>query len=255
MITREQIKILAYKKRINETTIFREYLQLLFLSELYKRSESRKIFFKGGTALHLIFGAPRFSEDLDFTVELTEKKFTNFIADFFADLGKIADVKFKERKTIAGKRFLMKSAADILPHESFINLDFSFRERVLRPEKSIIKTDYPIIFTSFVYHLSKNEIFAEKIRALLTRKKGRDLYDLWFLLSSGAALDEKLVKEKLKYYGSDKIKKEALLKRVADFRESDFVLDLKPFVPIDEREKLRSFWHYVREYLSKSFSK
>ena len=75
MITKEQIHFLAKKKKINEATVFREYLQLLFLSKLYTKKQSENIFFKGGTALHLIYKAPRFSEDLDFTVELKEKDF------------------------------------------------------------------------------------------------------------------------------------------------------------------------------------
>ena len=181
MITIEQIHSLAKKKKINETTIFREYLQLLFLSKLYTRKQSQAIFFKGGTALHLIHKAPRFSEDLDFTVELKGKDFSNFIQKLFEEISKEGMIKFREKKSITGKRFLLKSESAILPYETFVNLDFSFREKIIFPQKSIIETDYPILFTSYIYHLSKDEIFAEKIRALLTRIKGRDLYDLWYL--------------------------------------------------------------------------
>ncbi len=47
--------------------VVREYIQHLFLSCLYKIKGSEKLLFKGGTALRIIFGSPRFSEDLDFT--------------------------------------------------------------------------------------------------------------------------------------------------------------------------------------------
>ena len=44
------------------------------------------------------------------------------------------------------------------------DLDFSFREKVFQPSKSTFDTVYPVIFTSFIYHLSSEEICAEKIR-------------------------------------------------------------------------------------------
>lgn len=251
MITEEQITTLAKKNKINNLTIFREYLQLLFLNELYSQNESKKIFFKGGTATHLIYKAPRFSEDLDFTVMMPKKKFLIFINKIFSLLNKKEEVSFKEKKTIAGKRFLLTALPSVLPYKAFISLDFSFREKVIRPEKSIIETDYPILFTSYVYHLSKEELFAEKIRAILSRSKGRDLYDLWFLINQGVSPDNDLIKEKTKYYGFKKIDKSKILKKINQFSERDFVLDLRPFVPTNEREKLGQFFGYLKDYLRK----
>ena len=252
MITKEQVVNLVKKKKINETTIFREYLQLLFLSELYKEKESQKIFFKGGTAIHLIYKAPRFSEDLDFSVELKEKEFLSFIKKLFGRISKIENVKFQEKKSITGRRFLLTAPPTILSYKTFVNLDFSFREKVLEPQKSIIETDYPVLFTSFVYHLSKDEIFAEKIRAILTRAKGRDLYDLWFLLNQGAAIDNNLVKEKLKYYHLAGVKKDKILSQIESFSKDKFILDLRPFVPINEREKLGDMFDYIKNYLKEN---
>jgi len=254
MITRNQIDLLAKKFKINETTIFREYLQILFLSKLYTLSGSERIFFKGGTALHLIYKMPRFSEDLDFTVDFGEKEFLNFIFKVFEGLSKEEEINFKERKTISGKRFLLTTSPSILPYKTFVNLDFSFREKVLVPQKSVIETEYPVLFTSYVYHLSKEEIFAEKIRAIMTRKRGRDLYDLWFLINQGTQIKEELIKEKLKYYHLENVKKQEITKRIEQFSEKDFIQDLQPFVPIDERGKLANFFSYLKEYLEEKLS-
>lgn len=249
MITKDQIYSLAKKNKINETVIFREYLQLFFLKELYSKEQSRNIFFKGGTALHLIYKSSRFSEDLDFTVELGEKRFLDFILKLFAELPKKETVTFKEKKTIAGKGFLLIAEPSVLPYKTFVHLDFSFREKVLQPQKSIIDTDFPVIFTSYVYHLSKEEIFAEKIRALMTRAKGRDLYDLWYLMSQGVRIDKKFVKEKLKYYRLEHINKAKILERIKQFSEKDFILDVRPFVPSNQRKKLPEFFSYIKDYL------
>jgi predicted nucleotidyltransferase component of viral defense system len=251
MITKEQINLISKERKINEITIFREYLQVLFLNELYSKKQSEKVFFKGGTSLHLIYNAPRFSEDLDFTVELREEQFLKFIWNLFEEISKKENIEFKERKSISGKRFLLSATPTILPYRLFVNLDFSFREKVIFPQKSIINTGYPIIFTSYVWHLSKDEIFAEKIRALLTRAKGRDLYDLWYLLTQGAKIDKNLVKRKLKYYNLENIKKEELLKKIKKFSKKDFILDVRPFVSFDQRNKLSEFFNYVKEYLEK----
>lgn len=250
MITKEQVITLSKKYKINESVVFREYLQVLFLSKFYNFPKSQKVFFKGGTALHLIYKAPRFSEDLDFTCELTESDFFSLINRVFAELTKEADVKFKERETIAGKRFLLTAERSVLPDKTFVNLDFSFREKVICPQKSIIETDYPVLFTSFVYHLSLSEIWAEKIRAVMTRKKGRDLYDLWYLSTKKTAADNDLIKKKLKYYGLEKIRKAEIINRINQFPEKDFVLDMRPFVPTNEREKLPALFSYIKDYLN-----
>lgn len=251
MITKEQIYFLAKKKKISESVIFREYLQLFVLSELCSRKESRNIFFKGGTALHLIYNAPRFSEDLDFTVELKEKQFLDFIREFFNILSKKEAVEFKEKKTLTGKRFLLTAAPAALPYTAFINLDFSFREKILQPQKSIIESDFPVLFTSYLYHLSKDEIFAEKIRAILTRIKGRDLYDLWYLVGQGAGFNKELVRKKLKYYHLENVNQQKILERIGCFSKKDFVLDLRPLVPADQREQLPDFFDFIKDYFRK----
>ncbi len=48
MITNNQLKQLSRHYQIDEFTILREYLQLIFLSYLYQKKEGKKIFFKGG---------------------------------------------------------------------------------------------------------------------------------------------------------------------------------------------------------------
>jgi predicted nucleotidyltransferase component of viral defense system len=247
MITKDQITDFAKRFKINESTIFREYLQHLFLEKLYSHPKSNRIFFKGGTAIHLIFGAPRFSEDLDFTVMLSEKDFLVCIKNVFNKLSLEGTLSFKQRKTITGKRYLMTAKADVLPYPTFINLDFSFREKVIEKEKSIVRSSYPIIFTSYIYHLSKKELLAEKIRALFTRKKGRDLYDIWYLITQETVIDFDLVKEKLKYYGIKEFNKKLLKEKISVLSQKEFVEDVKPFVPLVERERLAKFYQYTKD--------
>lgn len=57
--------------------ILREYLQSLILDIIYKSQYGRRLVFLGGTALRIVHGNTRFSEDLDFdNVGLNEDDFT-----------------------------------------------------------------------------------------------------------------------------------------------------------------------------------
>ena len=249
-MTLDQTREISKKLKINDSVVLREYYQLLFLKELYTQKYSEHIFFKGGTAIRLIFGGDRFSEDLDFTVMESIEEFTNFIESFFKRLIKLYGWQFKNKKAMIGETYLLTIPREGEKLGIFINLDFSFREMVKVPDKSIIETIYPVIFTSFVNHLSKEEVVAEKVRALITRNKGRDIYDLWFLLSQGATLNENLILEKLKYYEIDTLDKIALVEKIKNFGKNQFILDLRPFVPINQRDALGDFYDFVVEYLS-----
>ena len=80
---------LAKKLKIDLFTAYREYLQLLFLKYFYTQKESEKVYFKGGTALRFLYDSFRFSEDLDFTSLLPEKKIKVLINETLQDLNKV----------------------------------------------------------------------------------------------------------------------------------------------------------------------
>ncbi len=252
MMTIDQINALSIKYNINHTVIYREYIQLVFLQKLYTETESSKIYFKGGTAIHLLFSAPRFSEDLDFTVELSPERFSFIIDKTLGRLLHEESITWKEKQSVSGRRILLTAPPAMLKYPVFVNLDFSFRERVLTPERSSIQSDYPVSFSSYVWHLSKEEVLAEKIRAIMTRRKGRDLYDLWYLLSTGTRPIDDHVKEKLNYYKLNDLTPKDILKRVSSYPKEEFVVDLRPFVPERERERLDDFFDYIQDQIKKS---
>lgn len=253
MITQEQVKAFAKQHKIHESVIFREYLQIIFLQKLYQKTPSQNIFFKGGTAIHLIYNAPRFSEDLDFSVELSMDEFESYIFSVFKRMEDEEGITWKERKSVTGRQFLI-SDENVLPNKTQVVLDFSFREKILTSERTVLKTFYPMVFNSFVYHLSREEILAEKIRAIMTRRKGRDLYDLWYLLSIGVEIRHDILIKKMAYYEISKISNADILKRVASFPQKDFVVDVRPFVPTNERERLPKFFEIVQTVIQQKLT-
>ena len=156
--------------------------------------------------------------------------------------------RIESTKMSYGARLLYK---DNLKYPITIKLDFSLRENVLQPTKNILETDYPVIMQSFIHSLSLDEILAEKIRAVLKRKKHRDLYDLWILQELGAEIDIELINKKLDYY-NEKFEVGELKERLKLFSKDGFIKDLRPFVPINERDKLGELFEFVLAYLEKS---
>lgn len=67
MTSFEFIEKQANRLQTSTLNIAREFIQLKFLQGFYEQKESKNLFFKGGTALRLVHGSPRFSEDLDFS--------------------------------------------------------------------------------------------------------------------------------------------------------------------------------------------
>ena len=52
---------------ISQEQIVREEYEMIILKQLFESELGRLFVFKGGTALRLAYGSPRFSEDLDFS--------------------------------------------------------------------------------------------------------------------------------------------------------------------------------------------
>src|SRR5581483_9392999 len=71
MISNASIQELAHKSQTTELNVRREYVQHLFLAYFYQQPQTDKIYFKGGTALRMLYDSQRFSEHLDFSSSLT----------------------------------------------------------------------------------------------------------------------------------------------------------------------------------------
>jgi predicted nucleotidyltransferase component of viral defense system len=72
------------------------------------------------------------------------------------------------------------------------------------------------------------ELLAEKTRAILTRSKGRDYFDFWYLLSKGIPLREDYIREKMKWYGKD-YRQEDLTEIIAAAKEKTCITIWRDF--------------------------
>jgi hypothetical protein len=167
--------------------------------------------FKGGTCLrHCYYPGYRFSEDLDFSCQQTEKGLEDalfLLTKVAAWIEKTSGIAMepKNPQTIPGD-FQVEIPMQYtrggirrqgLPH---VKLHLTFDERILTKVATCsVKPLYSDLTDFEVTAYSKEEIVVEKMRALLQQQKKwprpRDLYDLWFILHQAG---EKFHWEKLK---------------------------------------------------------
>src|SRR4030066_763441 len=71
----------ARNVKIGVTQVVREFWEMIILKGLFESHEGKSLIFKGGTVLRLVYGSPRFSEDLDFslTVDNLKGKFKTLV--------------------------------------------------------------------------------------------------------------------------------------------------------------------------------
>ncbi len=217
------ISDLAKKYQTTEQNVRREYCQHLFLTYFYQQPEADKICFKGGTALRLIFGSPRFSEDLDFDFNILRiKDLEKMLVEAVTAINREGEaVEILEAKMTTGGYLAKLEFSKIA-----VELNFSGRKAGLVGEIMTVASDFMPGYQVTI--LKTEELVKEKIAALLFRQKPRDFYDLYFLLRRNlvAVKDRAVLKQVI-----------VILKRV----KIDFETELKRFLP-------KTHWAVIRNF-------
>ncbi|MEK7120907.1 MAG: nucleotidyl transferase AbiEii/AbiGii toxin family protein, partial [Patescibacteria group bacterium] len=156
----------------------------LLLKELFESVFGSRLVFKGGTALRLVYGSARFSEDLDFTLteEIDIGKFTLFLKEIKERYPTIVSIEPIDKfYTIF---VLVRVREDYLSHTFSIKVEISKREGEWRKDKDysvkVIRSEVsPLTVLAQVASLEK--ILQEKEDALKNRKAPRDVFDYWYI--------------------------------------------------------------------------
>lgn len=230
MIDKGFLQNYAIKQGAGFDNVLREYVQHLFLRNFYTKSDSRNFLFKGGTALKLVFGSPRFSEDLDFTGIKNSDKFEGILQDcLLALLTEGIKVELVESKPTSGGHMAIIKAG-LLGEEVEIQNQISFRSRAKVAGENVVVTS-SIAPTYNVYILDRKILIAEKIEALLERAKPRDFFDLYFILRD---------QELRPYLQLNEGQKEKILGNLGKQRKEELARELKRLLP-------SSFWQVVKD--------
>lgn len=171
--------------------ILREYLQHKILQIIFDSEYANTLAFLGGTCLRIVHGNSRFSEDLDFdNFQLDE--------DVFEKISSTIKIKLEQEGYSIEIRTVYKGAyhcyikfpkllyeeglSGHLEEKILIQLDTEPQHFKFTPEKYILNR-FDIFTQIFITPI--DILLAQKFYAILNRdrNKGRDFYDVIFILS------------------------------------------------------------------------
>lgn len=193
------------KSKISEQTKIREILQQTALLGLERQGFFEKAAFYGGTALRILFGLDRFSEDLDFTLLRPNENFdfSPFLEGMRKELLSFGFNMEVTKKVKSIETSIVSAFMKMNTIELYLAIgEESKAKSIIHNEKVQIKLEVDINppphvrfenrlvlnpVTFYVLTLHKSDLFAGKMSALLYRAwkgrvKGRDWYDLiWYI--------------------------------------------------------------------------
>lgn len=239
----------------------REYLQACVLRSLHESEAFRCLAFVGGTALRFCYNLPRFSEDLDFSLDETRNyklekwlaklkrdlEFANFnIAVSLKAQGPVHSAWIKETGLLketglgqTGQKLSIKLEVDTNPPKGS------------RSETKVVNKFFLVALRRY----DLPSLMAGKIHALTCRKylKGRDWYDLLWYRSQVPPMDPNVEMLQAAIDQTEKPPwpaihwKNHVLEKLAAADISRLVSDVEPFLERPEEIKL-----LTREFLKSS---
>ncbi len=201
---KEQAMALA-KQMVNPAdrlNVLREYLQAFVLRSLHESEAFTALSFIGGTALRFLFGLPRFSEDLVFSVEdathYHPKKWLDKLKRDMTFAGFDVTIVFNAEKTVhkgwvkvAG---LLKDVglSERREHNLSVKIEIDTNPPTCAQRVTTVINKY---FLIALQHHDLPSLMAGKICALCARQytKGRDFYDLFWYRAQRPPVEPNLV--------------------------------------------------------------
>jgi predicted nucleotidyltransferase component of viral defense system len=260
----------------------REILHEVALVGLWRGKFFEHAAFYGGTALRILYGLDRFSEDLDFTLLDPKQHFewSSFERNVVQELLSYGfNVTFVEKKktseTAVKSAFLKTSTRHALLQVGIkdvigagINPDAVIRIKVEIDSKPILGFDVESVYLReplpvSIKALTEPSLFAGKINAALYRAwkgrvKGRDWYDLVWFLRRNVPLNSCYLEKYMRFCGElqtdeflteDKVK-ELLNLRVKTINIPNAMEDVRPFLKDPSQLDLWSvnfFQHWINQ--------
>ena len=202
----------ARELKIDKTHIVREYWEFIILKGLYESPFGRYLIFKGGTALRLTYGSPRFSEDLDFSLikDVLKGKFSSLIKKIIAPFPELTLTDLEEKYyTYLAE---IKVTQNYLPFPFRIKIEISKREaKDYQWELKLLSSPSTVI-QAMGQVATLEQIYKDKLSCLKGRAKPKDLFDLWYV--------------------SEKLKIPYTPKKITS-KKKEVVWDLRKYLPKD----------------------
>ncbi|MEI7582727.1 nucleotidyl transferase AbiEii/AbiGii toxin family protein [Runella sp.] len=198
--------------------MLREYLQCVMLEILFESPIGRRLTFLGGTCLRIVYGSQRFSEDLDFDNDgLTESEFAEIKLLMERELtlrGYEVEVGIKGKTAYRcevkyPQMLYPQGISQIRDEKLLIQIDTQ-AQNFEYPKERFILNRFGVLTELPVTPMSV--ILSQKCYAILNRprNKGRDFFDVVFLLSRNIKPDYAYLEQKLGIITADELKQRVL---------------------------------------------
>ncbi|OGS69817.1 MAG: nucleotidyltransferase [Flavobacteria bacterium RIFCSPLOWO2_12_FULL_35_11] len=218
---------------------------------------AQKLAFRGGTALHKLFiqPQPRYSEDIDL-VQIEP-----------SPIGEVLDRLRKALNFIEGKTnldkgdsmttLIYKFQSEIQPVSPLkLKIEINCREHLIElgwlKKKFKVESDwYKGECDITTYQLE--ELLGTKLRALYQRRKGRDLYDLYKVLTSVEVNKSEIIHCFKSYirFSTNKVpsQKEIINNMEAKMKHDDFLGDITALIRQEEKYDQNKAYELIRKEL------
>ncbi|MEI6596971.1 MAG: nucleotidyl transferase AbiEii/AbiGii toxin family protein [bacterium] len=187
----------------------KEYLQFPVLAFLYSQKDYREFIFMGGSALRIIYGLPRLSEDLDFNLPLDVYNKLDLtvlgedIKKYFSGQSRLAisyRVQGKERLYLKFPILKDLGLAEDISKSNFLYVKIELSAENFKAPEYEINPVSGFGFNFIVKTYTLKFLMTGKINAIFSRAwfkgkeneidiKGRDYYDLFWYLDKGIEPD------------------------------------------------------------------
>ena len=237
--------------QVEQDLIIHRSLVALFSDDFIRE----RLAFRGGTALHKLFLAPatRYSEDIDL-VQIKAEPF-GVIIDKIRELLSFLGTPRINQKLHNNTLIYRIQSEDDVPMKLKIEVNTREHFSVYGIQNIPVHLDsewYDSKALVSTYEL--NELLATKLRALYQRKKGRDLFDLWYAMNNADVNTERVIKA-FKHYMSEEGNKitqkdfiENMEKKIEDV---DFMGDMNGLLRSGIEYEIKEAYEFVRTNLLK----
>ena len=236
-----------------ERFILREYLQYKILEIIYDSQYANQLVFMGGTALRIIYYNNRFSEDLDFDNYIIAETDFGTITTFIHKKLEQQGFEVEIRNVYKGAYHCHIKFPGLLME---LGLSGQYSERILirldtEPQHFDYKPEWKLInkfdvFTE-IATTPQDILLSQKFYAILNRprNKGRDFYDVVFLLGRNIRPNYNYLEQKIKISNADELK-ESLKEKLNQLNMKEMANDVTPFLfNANDEKKVLLFEKYI----------
>jgi predicted nucleotidyltransferase component of viral defense system len=206
---------------------YRENIIIEVVQAIAKSKAGAQIAFKGGTALKLFYGLPRYSEDVDYDM---------LPGGSGEELLNILDRLFKRHKWEITDQALKYYT--LLFELRFAGIDRNFRLKIeISTRKKHLDTSIQSLRGVPVLILQPSFLMTEKLITFLEKEAGRDIFDAWFILNGSYQLNQPMIEEA---FGNERKFYQTILKKIEKADQKAISRDTGKLIGPDQRNWVKT---------------